>query len=142
MAETTHATPGATDAEADATEGRVYNVAGGDLDEGVTEDSERGFHEQMLVNMGPQHPSTHGVLRLVLTLEGETVTDARASIGYLHTGIEKNMECRTWTQGTTFVTRADYLTPLFNETAYCLSIERLLGIEDRKPQPASVMRGL
>ena len=59
--------------------------------------------------MGPQHPSTHGVLRLVLELEGETVTQARSVIGYLHTGIEKNCEYRTWTQGVTFVTRADYL---------------------------------
>ena len=133
MSTDTHATPGATDAEADATEGRVYNVSGGDWDEIVTEDSERGFNEQIVVNMGPQHPSTHGVLRLILTLEGETVTDARASIGYLHTGIEKSMEYRTWTQGTTFITRADYLTPLFNEATYCLGIERLLGVEDRMP---------
>ena len=59
--------------------------------------------------MGPQHPSTHGVLRLVLELEGETVIQARSVIGYLHTGIEKNCEYRTWTQGVTFVTRADYL---------------------------------
>ena len=66
--------------------------------------------------MGPQHPSTHGVLRLVLELEGETVTQARSVIGYLHTGIEKNCEYRTWTQGVTFVTRMDYLAPLFNET--------------------------
>ena len=103
---TTHATPGASDTEADATEGRVYNVAGGDWDELVTSDEDRGTNEQIVVNMGPQHPSTHGVLRLILTLEGETVTDARASIGYLHTGIEKNMEYRTWTQGSTFITRA------------------------------------
>ncbi len=78
--------------------------------------------------MGPQHPSTHGVLRLVLELEGETVTQARSVIGYLHTGIEKNCEYRTWTQGVTFVTRMDYLAPLFNETAYCLGVEKLLGI--------------
>ena len=71
--------------------------------------------------MGPQHPSTHGVLRLVLELEGETVTQARSVIGYLHTGIEKNCEYRTWTQGVTFVTRMDYLAPIFNETAYCLA---------------------
>src|SRR5580692_6065792 len=142
MAETTHATPGATDTEADATEGRVYNVAGGDWDEIVTEDNDRGYNEQIVVNMGPQHPSTHGVLRLVLTLEGETVTDARASIGYQHTGIEKNMEYRTWTQGTTFVTRADYLMPIFNETAYCLAVERLLGIEDRIPERARLIRVL
>jgi NADH-quinone oxidoreductase subunit D len=138
----THATPGASDADADATEGRVYNVAGGDWDEVVTGDEDRGSNEQIVVNMGPQHPSTHGVLRLVLTLEGETVTDARASIGYLHTGIEKNMEFRTWTQGTTFITRADYLMPIFNETAYCLGIERLLGIEDKLPERATLIRVL
>ena len=86
--------------------------------------------------MGPQHPSTHGVLRLVLTLEGETVIELRPVIGYLHTGIEKNMEFRTWTQGVTFCTRADYLMPLFNETAYCLAVERLLGIEDEIPERA------
>jgi NADH-quinone oxidoreductase subunit D len=137
-----HATPGASDADADATEGRVYNVAGGDWDEIVAGDSERAANEQIVVNMGPQHPSTHGVLRLILTLEGETVTDARASIGYLHTGIEKNMEFRTWTQGTTFITRADYLMPIFNETAYCLAVERLLGIEDRIPERATLIRVL
>ena len=82
--------------------------------------------------MGPQHPSTHGVLRLVLELEGETVTEARAVVGYLHTGIEKNLEYRNWTQGTTFVTRMDYLAPMFNETGYCLAVEKLLGIEDHR----------
>jgi NADH-quinone oxidoreductase subunit D len=138
----THATPGASDADADATEGRVYNVAGGDWDDLVSGDEDRGPNEQIVVNMGPQHPSTHGVLRLVLTLEGETVTDARASIGYLHTGIEKNLEFRTWTQGTTFVTRADYLMPIFNETAFCLSVERLLGIEDKIPERARLIRVL
>ena len=92
--------------------------------------------------MGPQHPSTHGVLRLVLTLEGETVVEVRPAIGYLHTGIEKNMEYRTWTQGVTFCTRADYLMPLFNETAYCLAVERLLGIEDRIPERAQIIRVL
>ena len=74
--------------------------------------------DELVINMGPQHPSTHGVLRLVLELEGETVTQGRTVIGYLHTGIEKNCEYRTWTQGVTFVTRMDYLAPLFNETAY------------------------
>ena len=81
--------------------------------------------------MGPQHPSTHGVLRLVLELEGETVIEARTVVGYLHTGIEKNLEYRNWTQGTTFVTRMDYLAPMFNETGYCLAVEKLLGIEDQ-----------
>ena len=92
--------------------------------------------------MGPQHPSTHGVLRLVLTLEGETVAEVRPSIGYLHTGIEKSMEYRTWTQGVTFCTRADYLMPLFNEAVYCLAVERLLGIEDRIPERAQIIRVL
>ena len=86
--------------------------------------------------MGPQHPSTHGVLRLILEIEGETVIEARCGIGYLHTGIEKNLEYRTWTQGVTFVTRMDYLSPFFNETAYCLGVERLLGHHRRHPASA------
>ncbi len=96
--------------------------------------------ERIVVNMGPQHPSTHGVLRLILEIEGETVVEARCGIGYLHTGIEKNLEYRTWTQGVTFVTRMDYLSPFFNETAYCLGVERLLDITDAIPQRASVIR--
>jgi NADH-quinone oxidoreductase subunit D len=96
--------------------------------------------ERIVVNMGPQHPSTHGVLRLILEIEGETVTEARCGIGYLHTGIEKNLEYRTWTQGVTFVTRMDYLSPFFNETAYCLGVEKLLGITDAVPERASVIR--
>src|SRR5207237_291161 len=85
---------------------------------------------------------THGVLRLILTLDGETVTELRPVIGYLHTGIEKNMEFRTWTQGVTFCTRMDYLSPLFNEAAYCLATERLLGIEQEIPPRAGVLRAL
>jgi NADH-quinone oxidoreductase subunit D len=96
--------------------------------------------ERIVVNMGPQHPSTHGVLRLILEIEGETVTEARCGIGYLHTGIEKNLEFRTWTQGVTFVTRMDYLSPFFNETAYCLGVERLLDVTDQIPERASVTR--
>jgi NADH-quinone oxidoreductase subunit D len=94
--------------------------------------------ETMIINMGPQHPSTHGVLRLLLELDGETVIKCRPVIGYLHTGIEKNTEYRTWMQGVTFVTRADYLAPLFNELGYCLAVERLLGIE--VPPRAQVIR--
>jgi NADH-quinone oxidoreductase subunit D len=78
------------------------------------------------------------VLRLVVELEGETVTDARAVVGYLHTGIEKNTEFRTWTQAVTFLTRADYLSPFYNETAYCLGVEKLLGIE--APPRAQLIR--
>jgi NADH-quinone oxidoreductase subunit D len=82
------------------------------------------------------------VLRLVLELEGETVTEVRCGIGYLHTGIEKNIEYRSWTQGVTFVTRMDYLSPLFNETAYCLATEKLLGITNDVPERASAIRVL
>jgi NADH-quinone oxidoreductase subunit D len=99
-----------------------------------------GESERIVVNMGPQHPSTHGVLRLILELEGESVTEARCGIGYLHTGIEKNLEYRTWTQGVTFVTRMDYLSPFFNETAYCLGVEKLLGITDQIPERAQIIR--
>ncbi|WP_051158909.1 NADH-quinone oxidoreductase subunit D [Tsukamurella sp. 1534] len=99
-------------------------------------------HERIVVNMGPQHPSTHGVLRLILELDGETVTEARCGIGFLHTGIEKNLEFRNWTQGTTFVTRMDYLAPLFNETAYCLAVEKLLGVTEEIPERATVIRVL
>jgi NADH-quinone oxidoreductase subunit D len=85
--------------------------------------------ETMIINMGPQHPSTHGVLRMVLELDGEYVVSCRPVLGYLHTGIEKNTEYRTWQQGVAFVTRADYLSNFFEEHAYVLAVERLLGIE-------------
>ena len=143
MSSAPHAPAGASDAE--AAEGRVYTVSGEDWDELVAAANEaRDFEsgERIVINMGPQHPSTHGVLRLVLTLEGETVAEVRPAIGYLHTGIEKNMEYRTWTQGVTFCTRADYLMPLFNEASYCLAVERLLGIEDRIPERAQIIRVL
>jgi NADH-quinone oxidoreductase subunit D len=94
--------------------------------------------ETLTVNMGPQHPSTHGVLRLVLELDGEVVNKLTPIIGYLHTGIEKSAEFRPWVQGTTFVTRMDYLSPLFNETAYSMGVEKLLGIE--VPERAQVVR--
>jgi NADH-quinone oxidoreductase subunit D len=130
--------PGVEPADSrDTTEGRVYTVTGGDWDS-VIEDAARD--ERIVMNLGPQHPSTHGVLRLVLELEGESVTQARSVIGYLHTGIEKNAEYRTWTQGVTFVTRMDYLAPLFNETGYCMAVEKLLGVE--VPRRAQVIRVL
>ncbi len=93
---------------------------------------------RMTVNMGPQHPSTHGVLRMVLELEGETVRSLQPVIGYLHTGIEKNTEYRNWIQGTTFVTRMDYLSTLFNELAYSLAVEKLLGVT--APERAQAVR--
>lgn len=122
----------------ETTEGTVYTVTGQDWDDVVG--AAAAGEERIVVNMGPQHPSTHGVLRLILELDGETVTEARCGIGYLHTGIEKNMEYRTWTQGVTFATRADYLSPLFNEAAYVLGVEKLLGITDQIPERASVIR--
>ncbi|MCI0632388.1 MAG: NADH-quinone oxidoreductase subunit D [Actinobacteria bacterium] len=97
-------------------------------------------HKTIIINMGPQHPSTHGVLRLLLELDGETVLSCKPIVGYLHTGIEKNTEYRTWQQGVTFVTRADYLSPFFNELAYCLAAEKLLGIE--APPRAQALRVL
>jgi NADH-quinone oxidoreductase subunit D len=85
--------------------------------------------ETMTVNMGPQHPSTHGVLRLVLELEGETVISADTTIGFLHTGIEKTAEQKKWQQVIPLVERMDYLSAQSNSIAFCLSVERLLGIE-------------
>jgi NADH-quinone oxidoreductase subunit D len=125
----------------DAEGAHVYNAIGGDWD-AIADESSALHEERIVVNMGPQHPSTHGVLRLILELDGETVTETRAGIGYLHTGIEKSMEFRSWTQGVTFCTRMDYLAPLFNETAYCLGVEKLLGITDQIPERASVIRVL
>jgi NADH-quinone oxidoreductase subunit D len=116
----------------------VITVGGQDWDQIVAAATAGG--ERIVVNMGPQHPSTHGVLRLILEIEGETVTEARCGIGYLHTGIEKNLEYRNWTQGVTFVTRMDYLSPFFNETAYCLGVEKLLGVTDEIPTRASEIR--
>ncbi|MGI9163026.1 MAG: NADH dehydrogenase (quinone) subunit D [Mycobacterium sp.] len=118
----------------------VIVLGGQDWDQIVAAARDGEAGERIVVNMGPQHPSTHGVLRLILEIDGETVTEARCGIGYLHTGIEKNLEYRTWTQGVTFVTRMDYLSPFFNETAYCLGVERLLGITDEIPERASVIR--
>ncbi|MCV7229132.1 NADH dehydrogenase (quinone) subunit D [Mycolicibacterium komossense] len=119
----------------------VITLGGSDWDQ-IVEAAQAGAAsgERIVVNMGPQHPSTHGVLRLILEIEGETVTEARCGIGYLHTGIEKNLEYRNWTQGVTFVTRMDYLSPFFNETAYCLGVEKLLGITDDIPARASTIR--
>ena len=119
----------------------TVEVSGADWSE-VVEEAARLGEERIVVNMGPQHPSTHGVLRLMLEMEGETVHEMRAGIGYLHTGIEKNMEFRTWTQGVTFVTRMDYLGSFFQESAYCLAVEKLLGVTDQVTERASAIRVL
>ncbi|MDP9441867.1 MAG: NADH-quinone oxidoreductase subunit D [Actinomycetota bacterium] len=85
--------------------------------------------ETMIINMGPQHPSTHGVLRVMMELDGETVTRSKPVIGYLHTGMEKTAEDLMYIQGSTNVTRMDYLANFFNENVYCMAVEQLLGIE-------------
>ncbi|QPK81580.1 NADH-quinone oxidoreductase subunit D [Schaalia sp. ZJ405] len=114
---------------------------GGDWED-ILNEIQKISNERIVVNMGPVHPSTHGVLRLVLELDGETVRETRIDTGYLHTGIEKNMEYRTWTQGVTFCTRMDYVAPFFQEVAYCLGVEKLLGVTDDIPERATLIRVL
>jgi NADH-quinone oxidoreductase subunit D len=99
-----------------------------------------GAGETMVLNMGPQHPSTHGVLRVLLELDGETVVRAYPDIGYLHTGIEKSCEAKTYSQAITLTDRLDYLAPLSNNLCYCLAVEKLLGIE--APPRAQILRVL
>ncbi len=98
--------------------------------------------QTMILNMGPQHPSTHGVLRLMLELEGETVLRTKPVIGYLHTGMEKTGEVLTYAQGATNTTRMDYASPLFNELVFSLATETLLGIQDDIPERAQWIRML
>src|SRR6266568_7111183 len=95
----------------------------------VTLEKIPGQEERVILSMGPQHPSTHGVLRLVLELEGETVIRSKYDIGYLHTGIEKEFEVKTYSQGITLTDRMDYLAPLSNNLAFCLAAEKLLDLE-------------
>ncbi len=96
-----------------------------DLEESQSTTGQR----RMVLNMGPQHPSTHGVLRLLIELDGETVVKCAPDIGYLHTGIEKEFEVKNYQQAVTLTDRVDYLAPLSNNLCYCLSVERLLGLE-------------
>jgi NADH-quinone oxidoreductase subunit D len=119
---------------------QVLAMGGGDWAEVTARAHAEGDEDLMVINMGPQHPSTHGVLRLVVELRGEEVVSCQPVVGYLHTGIEKSAEYRTWVQGVTFVTRMDYLAPIFNETAYCLAVEKLLGVE--APPRAQALRVL
>ncbi|MCB0969293.1 MAG: NADH-quinone oxidoreductase subunit D, partial [Ilumatobacter sp.] len=108
----------------------------GDLPDDPDED------QTMIINMGPQHPSTHGVLRLMLELQGETVLRCKPIIGYLHTGMEKTGEQLTYMQGGTNVTRMDYLSPFNNELAFSMATEKLLGIDGDIPERAVWMRML
>ncbi|MCE5245373.1 NADH-quinone oxidoreductase subunit D, partial [bacterium] len=100
--------------------------------------AERGAIETITINMGPSHPSTHGVLRLVLELDGETVVSCKPDLGYLHRGFEKIAENKTWQQFVTWTDRMDYLAPVSNNVAYVLAVEKLLGLEI--PPRARAMR--
>src|ERR1700723_619621 len=106
----------------------------------TTVETPTGTAETMVLNMGPQHPSTHGVLRVVLELNGEIVVSAKPHIGYLHTGIEKSCESKTYSQAITLTDRLDYLAPLSNNLCYCLAVERILNIE--VPKRAQYIRVL
>jgi len=109
--------------------GSVLRLPEGHVVDASDLDVERPDDETMIINMGPQHPSTHGVLRLMMELDGETVLRTKPIIGYLHTGMEKTGEELTFQQGATNVTRMDYLSPLNNELVFSLATEQLLGIE-------------
>ncbi|HMN62211.1 MAG TPA: NADH-quinone oxidoreductase subunit D, partial [Anaerolinea sp.] len=85
--------------------------------------------ENMLLNMGPQHPSTHGVLRLLLELDGEIVVNCIPDIGFLHTGVEKNMEAKTYQKAEVMSDRLDYLNPIGNNLVYCLAVEKLCDLD-------------
>lgn len=117
----------------------TFDAVGGDWAEIAKEAEELG-EEHIVVNLGPVHPATHGVLRVQVELDGEYVKDVSAATGFLHTGIEKNMEFRTWTQGVAFCTRMDYVAPIFQEVAYCMGVETLLGISDQIPSRAQAIR--
>ncbi len=105
----------------------------------VTTDSGR---KTMTLNMGPQHPSTHGVLRLVLELDGETVVSCKPVIGYLHTGIEKTLESKLYYKALPMTDRMDYMSPMSNNLGYCLAVEKLLDIEDEIPDRVKWIRVL
>ena len=105
-------------------------------------EADPGEDQTMIINMGPQHPSTHGVLRLMLELQGETVLRCKPIIGYLHTGMEKTGESLTFMQGGTNVTRMDYLSPLNNELVFSMATEKLLGIDGDIPERAVWIRML
>src|ERR1700761_8257707 len=96
----------------------------------------------MIISMGPQHPSTHGVLQVITELEGETVVSADPEIGYLHTGIEKSAENLFWTQASTVIERMDYLSPLSNACCFIMGVEQLLGITAQIPERARQVRVL
>ena len=96
-----------------------------------------GSGDRMTLSIGPHHPSTHGVLRVILEIEGERIIKATPEVGFLHTGIEKNAEHLTWTQAITVLDRMDYLAPLSNNLGYVLAVEKLLGTSRRRAAPSA-----
>ncbi len=131
---------GAQEISEHETSDRLDSQLGRVIDDDYLFDDEAGDEERMIVNMGPQHPSTHGVLRVQIELEGEIIRRSKPIIGYLHTGMEKTAEELTFGQGPTNVTRMDYLAPLHCELAFSLAVERLLDIEP--PPRAQAIRVL
>jgi NADH-quinone oxidoreductase subunit D len=131
---------GAQEIRVDESERRLDEQLGRVVEDDYVFDDEADEDERMILNMGPQHPSTHGVLRLQIELEGEIIRRTKPIIGYLHTGMEKTGEQLNFSQGGTNVTRMDYLAPFHNELAYSLAVERLLGIE--VPPRAAAIRVL
>jgi NADH-quinone oxidoreductase subunit D len=131
---------GAQEIRIDESDRRLDEQLGRVVEDDYVFDDEADEDERMILNMGPQHPSTHGVLRLQIELEGEIIRRTKPIIGYLHTGMEKTAEQLNFSQGGTNVTRMDYLAPFHNELAYALAVERLLGIE--APPRAAAIRVL
>jgi NADH-quinone oxidoreductase subunit D len=122
--------------------GAVLRMSEADAAALAAERSDPSADETMIINMGPQHPSTHGVLRLMLELQGETVLRCKPIVGYLHTGMEKTGEDLTYLQGGTNVTRMDYASPLANELVFSMAVEQLLGISGDIPERAVWLRML
>ncbi len=122
--------------------GSVLRMSEKEASELTSSPVENDEEQTMIINMGPQHPSTHGVLRLMLELQGEKVLRCKPIIGYLHTGMEKQAEELTFMQGGTNVTRMDYVSPLNNELVFSLAVEKLLGIDGDIPERATWMRML
>ncbi len=124
-----------------ALEGKATEIPlGGGLTATPLDNLDDPTRETMLINMGPHHPSTHGVLRVALEVDGEKIVSAMPDIGYLHTGIEKNMEYKSYIKTIPLTDRMDYLSPLFNNLAYCLAVEKLMQVE--VPERAQVLRVL
>ena len=121
----------------------IKDAAGRTLDgieSAEVQDQEEMMGEKLILNMGPSHPSTHGVLRIVLELDGEIITKASPDVGYLHRGDEKIAESMTYNQFVPYTDRLDYLAPLANNVAYALAVEKLMGIDKQLPERGQYIR--